>query len=93
MRFKLTAQHYIQDRLLEPGTVIGEGTEVPFLDAQGNSLPPSDQMEGLDEESEKAVEMVRARAWHIDQLVMEPGGADPTGKPVDPVDPTKAKGK
>jgi hypothetical protein len=95
MRFKLLAQHYINDRLLEEGTIIGEGTEVPFLDAKGNPLPPSDQMEGLDEESQKLVDSVREKSWNIDNigLTMQPAGGDPTVQAVDPVDPSKAKGK
>ncbi len=54
-RYKLLMQHYIDDRLLEPGTIIGEGTDVPFLDADGKPLRPTAYMEGLDDESAKTV--------------------------------------
>jgi hypothetical protein len=96
MRFKLTAQHYINDRLLEEGYVIGEGTDVPFLDKNGNYLPPSDYMEGLDDESRTAVDKVLAMANKLFSdlsMTMEPAGADLTARELDPVDPTKPKGK
>lgn len=48
MRYRLDAQHYINDRLLEPGHIIGEGTDVPFVDRKGRSMRPSVSMTPLD---------------------------------------------
>lgn len=48
MRYRLDAQHYINDRLLEPGHIIGDGTDVPFVDRKGNPLAPSASMTPLD---------------------------------------------
>jgi hypothetical protein len=60
-KYKLLAQHHIEDMLLEPGTIIGEGTSIPFLHKDGSPRPPTPDMEGLDEESQKAIEAVVAR--------------------------------
>jgi hypothetical protein len=46
-RYRLLSPHYINDMLLEAGTEVGEGTQVPF------SGRPSAEMEGCDPESEK----------------------------------------
>jgi len=51
MKYRLDAQHYINDRLLEPGHVIGEGTDVPFVDRKGNPIRPSRSMTPLDAEA------------------------------------------
>lgn len=51
MRFRLDAQHYINDRLLEPGHIIGDGTDVPFVDAKGRQMQPSVSMTPLDDEA------------------------------------------
>jgi len=96
MRFKLTAQHYINDRLLEEGVIIGEGTDVPFLDKNGDSLPPSNFMEGLDEPSQAMVDAVLRRVNNLFEdlsATLEPAGADATARLVDPIDPSKPKGK
>lgn len=96
MRFKLTAPHYINDRLLDEGYIVGEGTDVPFLDKAGNSLPPSDYMEGLDDESKAAVERVLANSNKLFSdlsMTMEPAGADHQARMADPIDPSKPKGK
>lgn len=67
-KYKLLMQHYIDDRLLEAGTIIGEGTEVPFLDKDGKPLQPTPYMEGLDDDSAKEV----AKAVAIDEGTMTP---------------------
>ena len=51
MKFKLLSQHYINDMLLEPDTIVGDGGVVPFRDAKGNALPPTGEMEPLDDEA------------------------------------------
>lgn len=48
-RYRLKSQHYINGLLLEAGTEIGEGTEVPF------TAPPSAEMEGVNDEGKKLV--------------------------------------
>lgn len=50
MKLKLTAPHFIGDRLLEADTVIGDDTSFPFKDANGEYLPASSSMIGLDAE-------------------------------------------
>lgn len=95
-KFKLTAQHYIDERLLEPGTIIGEGTEVPFTYPDGSPRPPTFDMEGLNDESQAEIDTLIANGgrYPVDEIPpMVPQGADPTAKAVDPVDPSKAKGK
>lgn len=84
MRFKLTAQHYIDDRLLEAGEIIGEGTSVPFLMPDGTPRPPSTEMEGLDEESQAAVDAVQARSFPLFLDLNPAMGMDPTAVEVDP---------
>ena len=53
MRFKLTSQHYISDCLLEAGTEIGDGTPYAFRDADKKPLPPTAEMEPLDDEAKR----------------------------------------
>lgn len=85
MRFKLLAQHYIDDRLLEPGTEVGDGTSVPFRFPDGSRMVPSTEMEGVDEEGVKAVEDVRSRSFPMfADLQMHLSGPDPTATVVDP---------
>lgn len=56
MRYRLLAQHYSEeDKLLEPGTVVGDGT--PFLWTR----PPTTEMEGLDDASCQAIEREKIR--------------------------------
>lgn len=63
-QFKLKSQHYIDDKLLEAGEIVGEGTEVPFLHPDGTPRPPSTEMEGLNSESQKEVDAVVQKAEH-----------------------------
>lgn len=72
-KYRLLAQHYIDDRLLEAGTVIGEGTDVPFLDADGKPLPPTPFMEGLDKASKAETDKVSA--LDIDASIAQSGVA------------------
>lgn len=51
MRYRLDAQHYIHDRLLEPGHIIGTGTDVPFVDRKGRPMRPSVSMTPIDGEA------------------------------------------
>ena len=61
-QFRLLAQHYINDMLLEEGTIIGEGTQVPFTHPDGSPRPPSLDMEGLDAATKAEVEKIQAAA-------------------------------
>ena len=47
MLFKLLAQHYIDDQLLEEGTLVGDGQTVSFKYPDGTYRPPTYQMEDL----------------------------------------------
>ena len=51
MRFRLDAQHYINDRLLEPGHIIGDGTDVPMILPDGSPMKPSVNMTPVDDEA------------------------------------------
>jgi len=51
MKFRLDTQHYINDRLLEPGHVVGDETDVPFLNRDGSPMTPSVNMTPLDDEA------------------------------------------
>lgn len=84
MKYRLTAPHYIEDRVLPAGTVIGEGTEFPFLLPDGTPRPPSTEMEGLDDESIAAVKAVidKTLPMTFQPPVPEPAGADPTKDPL-----------
>lgn len=66
MRFRLDAQHYVDDRLLEPGMEVGDGEGVAhswrypadihkedFDRKAGQAMPPSVQMTPLDAEAKK----------------------------------------
>lgn len=79
-QFRLLAPHYIDDRLLETGTIIGEGTQVPFLFPDGTKQTPSPEMEGLEPPAQAEVEAVRKRGYHpIESLPATMEEAD-TGK-------------
>lgn len=51
-RFRLKSQHYINDTLLEAGEVVGDDLPHPHT-FKG---PPSNEMDGVDEESQKIVD-------------------------------------
>lgn len=52
MKFRLDAQHAMFDRLLEPGTVIGdEETGFPMVHSNGEPMKPSVYMTPLDDEA------------------------------------------
>jgi hypothetical protein len=53
MRYRLDVQHYINDRLLEPGHIVGDGTDVAMVDANGEDIPPSQHMTPLDGEAQQ----------------------------------------
>ena len=66
MKYRLNAQHYADDRLLEPGAIVGDGDEAvhPWrypadiqTDVQnikaGQAMPPSKEMTPLDDEAKK----------------------------------------
>lgn len=56
MKYRLDVQHYINDRLLEPGHIIGDETDVPFVDAKGHPMVPSRGMTPLDHEARAHME-------------------------------------
>jgi hypothetical protein len=51
MKFRLDAQHYINDRLLEPGHIIGDETDMPMVLPNGEPIKPSVNMTPLDDEA------------------------------------------
>ena len=69
-QFRLLAPHFINDRLLDTGTIIGEGTEVPFLFPDGSKQTPSPEMEGLEPPAQAEVEAVKKK--HLDPITTIP---------------------
>ncbi len=62
-RYRLLAAHYTEeDKYLEEGTEVGEGTRHRW------SRPPTTQMEGLDEESQEAIDELKSRVGEGDPL-------------------------
>jgi len=55
MRYRLDVQHYIHDRMLEPGHIIGDGTDVPMVNGDGSPMLPSTGMTPLDDEAADAM--------------------------------------
>ncbi len=59
-KYKLLSQHYSEeDKILEPGTIVGTGT--PFKWTRS----PTTEMVGLDKESKAAVEREKLRAGEM----------------------------
>jgi len=56
MKFRLDTQHYRDDRLIEPGTEVGDDCPITWRDAKGHPFPPSLGMTPLDAEAKKMVE-------------------------------------
>lgn len=76
MRYQLATQHYLDDKLLEPGTVIGDGTPFAFRDAKGRPAIPSENMVPLDKETE-----VQYRDREINKVKLLKEEADDRLKP------------
>lgn len=62
MKYRLDDKHYADDKLLEPGTEVGDGCEVPWRYAAenkvlgikaGQAMPPSVSMTPIDDEAKK----------------------------------------
>lgn len=53
MQFRLDTQHYINDRLLEAGTIIGDDTGIAMVLPNGDQMKPSVNMTPLDDEARK----------------------------------------
>lgn len=60
MRWRLEEKHYIDDQVLEPGTLVGDETEHPYVFTKadpklgrkvGEPMPPSRAMTPMDEEA------------------------------------------
>jgi hypothetical protein len=71
-KYKLLSQHYSEeDKLLEPDTIVGDGTEHKW------SRPPTTEMVALDEDGKQQLERERIRAGEriapIDDLPLTMG--------------------
>lgn len=53
MQFRLDTQHYINDRLLEAGTIIGDDTGIAMVLPNGDQMKPLVNMTPLDDEARK----------------------------------------
>jgi hypothetical protein len=56
MKYRLDAQHYIDNMLLEPGLVIGDDELITYRDEKGHPRAPSLQMTPLDDEAKRLFE-------------------------------------
>lgn len=66
-RYRLTGPHYLQDRVLEAGAEVGDGTDFPFPGL------PTLQMEGLDDEGKTLVnEAIETYGRLADQVFSPP---------------------
>jgi hypothetical protein len=64
MKYRLLAEHVLADgQLLEEGTEVGDDTPYPWRSPRGEPLPPSTQMEGLDDEGRKAVDELHQKLY------------------------------
>ena len=76
MRFKLLTQHYAHDRLLEEGTVVGDGTPYAFFGV-------SQFMEPLDDEARAAIAFrYGGKSPHTGEGALFPGELKPPAEPV-----------
>jgi hypothetical protein len=63
MKYKLLAAHFSEeDKYLEEGTEVGDGTRHRW------TRPPTTQMEGLDEESQEEIDRLKLRVGEGDPL-------------------------
>jgi hypothetical protein len=68
-RYRLLGDHYIADQLLPAGVVIGDGTSYPYVSADGEPVPPSQQMEPLNAAAEAEVKKLGERTGNpVDSL-------------------------
>jgi hypothetical protein len=59
--YRLRVQHVTSDgRMLEPGTLVGAGQEEPW------DQPPTNQMEGVNDQARKAINEVHQRLYGVD---------------------------
>jgi hypothetical protein len=83
MKWRLTGPHHIDEQVLPAGTIIGDGTPWPFrarLDdpkigrKTGDPLPPSNDMEPLDDEARDLYQEVygQSGAWPVDPTASIP---------------------
>jgi hypothetical protein len=70
--FRLTAPHYIQDQLLQEGTLVGDGTGFPIP-------APSLDMVGVDAESQALIDKFNdeVRLRNADSMLVQPNARRP----------------
>lgn len=85
MRYRLDSQHYIDDKLLEEGTEIGDGTPFPWRFEDGTARPPSRSMVPLDDEAKRLFKEHFKTEGPVER---DPTKAIPVqGKPMEPSKP------
>lgn len=55
-KYRLLEDHYLGDQYLAAGTIIGDGTPFPYVSADGKPVPPSRQMEPLNDEAKREID-------------------------------------
>jgi hypothetical protein len=77
MKYRLLAPHVMPNQqLLEAGTEVGDGATHSWRYANGDPIPPSTQMEGLDDEARKEVKKLHHSLYGDDPLWDSADGAD-----------------
>jgi len=61
MKFHIFAAHYANDAIIPPDSIIGDGTQWSWRNSEGELLPLSTAMEGVDDEGREAIAEFRAR--------------------------------
>lgn len=61
MKYRLTADHYKYNRILEKDTLVGDDTPYPWRFSDGSPMEPSMNMEPLDAEAKEAF----AKKWDV----------------------------
>jgi len=63
MKYRLLGPHTLNDAVLDTGTEVGDDTPYPWKDVEGNDMPPTTQMEGLDDASRDKVRQVHRQLY------------------------------
>ena len=72
-RYRLLSDHYAGDQLLVSGSEVGDGTPWPWVDPEGRPIPPSQQMEPLNDAAKAELQKVKDRVANpVDSIPITP---------------------
>lgn len=79
MQFLLKEDFFLNEAIVAKGTVVGDGTTIPWRDRYNRPIAPSpEHMEGVDEEGKEEIERMRKAKGLPEPLEAPP---EPTFKP------------